>query len=66
MNEWGLTPEELTQINNDMPPDAKYGEVFEAISLAGQKKLLEWICQVKTCKELIDRLAGLKAKLEAK
>jgi len=39
---WELTKEAMSHINDTMPPEAEYGDVFDAIAHAAQLKLLEW------------------------
>ena len=39
----GLTPEEMTAINDAMPPEARYGDVFAAIAKAQLQKVLKAI-----------------------
>ena len=37
-----LTDEKMKAINDNMPSDAKYGDVFKAIAKAQLTKILEW------------------------
>jgi hypothetical protein len=46
-----LTPEERTEINNKMPSEAKYGEVFEAIAEAQDVKTLKAVSLMLDKKE---------------
>ena len=58
-----LTPEQRRAINDNMPSDAKYGDVFEAIAEAQLAKDIEWeaktasILKVK-CQARVERLRG--------
>ncbi len=51
-----MKKEELTRINNNMPSEAKYGDVFEAIAerqaeisvKAGRRDVVEWIMKYRS------------------
>lgn len=70
MAKWELTKEQMQEINNSMPPEAKYGDVFVFIARAARLQLMT--VQSSRCKhgKLVHLCpicwADLRAKVEGK